>query len=153
MRVIITYGTFDLFHVGHARLLQRLKAMGDKLVVGLSSDEFNLKKGKKSFFSYEERKEILLSTKYVDEVFMESKWEQKINDIVSYNADIFAIGDDWKGKFDFLSEYCDVVYLERTDNISTTQIKSGLEKITNKDIEQLESKIHEIFEIIKVIKA
>ncbi|ENM5780140.1 glycerol-3-phosphate cytidylyltransferase [Vibrio mimicus] len=153
MRVIITYGTFDLFHVGHARLLQRLKAMGDKLVVGLSSDDFNLKKGKKSFFSYEERKEILLSTKYVDEVFMESRWEQKINDIVSYKADIFAIGDDWKGKFDFLSEYCDVVYLERTDNISTTQIKSGLEKITDKDIEQLESKIHEIFEIIKVIKS
>ncbi len=129
---VITYGTFDLFHVGHTRLLKRLKALGDYLIVGLSSDEFNRLKGKESFFSYEERKEILLSCKYVDEVFPEYNWEQKIEDIKKYDIDIFAIGDDWKGEFDELSEFCEVVYLPRTNNISTTSIKKALSEISPK---------------------
>ncbi|EKF9136227.1 TPA: glycerol-3-phosphate cytidylyltransferase [Vibrio cholerae] len=152
MKTVITYGTFDLLHVGHVRLLKRLKNMGDKLIVGLSSDNFNLQKGKCSFFSFDERKEILLSTKYVDEVISEDCWEQKIKDVIKYNASVFAIGNDWEGKFDFLKEYCEVVYLPRTENISTTDIKKRLEKISAQDIQQIESKIHEIFDVIRTIK-
>ncbi|WP_102429806.1 adenylyltransferase/cytidyltransferase family protein, partial [Vibrio breoganii] len=110
MVTVITYGTFDLFHVGHVRLLQRLSKLGDRLVVGISSDQFNEKKGKKSFFSYQERAEIVAACKYVDEVFPENNWEQKADDINIYSADIFAMGDDWVGKFDYLNKYCKVVY-------------------------------------------
>lgn len=125
---ILTYGTFDLLHVGHIRLLKRAKALGDTLIVGLSTDEFNDIKGKRSYFSYEERKEILSSIKYVDEVIPEVKWDQKISDVQKYNIDIFVMGDDWVGKFDFLKEYCDVVYLPRTEGISATKIKVDLNK-------------------------
>lgn len=152
MRTIITYGTFDLFHVGHVRLLSRLKNLGDRLVIGLSTDDFNSIKGKKSFFSYNERKEILLSTKYVDEVFPEECWEQKKSDVLKFNASIFAIGDDWVGEFDFLKKYCEVIYLPRTECISTTDIKRRLEKISSKDIEAMEKNLHEIFDILKSIK-
>ena len=100
MKTVITYGTFDLFHVGHIRLLKRLRALGDKLIVGISTDEFNALKGKKSFFSYEERAEIIESCKYVTVVFPEKNWQQKKSDIAKYNADVFAMGDDWQGKFD-----------------------------------------------------
>lgn len=150
--VVITYGTFDLFHVGHIRLLKRLKQLGDRLVVGLSTDEFNLRKGKTSFYSYEERKEILLCTECVDEVFPEVNWEQKEIDVKKYGAKIFAIGDDWSGAFDFLEKHCKVVYLPRTEGVSTTEIKKGLEKVSQEDLELLESKLHEIFNIIKSIK-
>ena len=104
MKIVITYGTFDLFHVGHVRLLKRLYDIGDKLIVGISTDEFNSSKGKSSFFSYKERAEIVSSCKYVDEVFPENTWDQKASDIKKYKADIFAMGDDWEGKFDFLSD-------------------------------------------------
>ncbi|MFV8458705.1 glycerol-3-phosphate cytidylyltransferase [Vibrio owensii] len=126
MKTIITYGTFDLFHIGHVRLLKRLSKLGDKLVVGVSTDEFNKKKGKKSYFSFDERSEIVSSCKYVDVVFSESDWNQKESDIKNFNADVFAMGDDWKGKFDHLSEFCQVIYLTRTEDISTTDIKNGL---------------------------
>lgn len=129
MKKVITYGTFDLLHYGHINLLKRAKELGDYLVVAISSDEFNALKGKKSFFPYEERKAILEAIKYVDEVIPENSWEQKVEDCKKHNIDIFVIGDDWKGKFDFLKEQgVEVIYLPRTPNISTTQIKQDLKK-------------------------
>lgn len=123
MKKVITYGTFDLLHYGHINLLKRAKALGDYLVVAISSDEFNALKGKKSFFKFEERKLMLEAIKYVDEVIKEDNWEQKIEDVKKHNIDVFVIGDDWEGKFDFLKEYCEVIYLPRTPEISTTLIK------------------------------
>jgi len=123
---VITYGTFDMFHIGHLKLLQRLKKLGDELIVAVSTDEFNRGKGKKVMIPYEQRAEIVANIKCVDMVIPESSWEQKIEDIKKYNIDIFAIGDDWKGKFDFLKEYCEVVYLPRTKDISTTKLKKSL---------------------------
>lgn len=126
MKKVITYGTFDLLHYGHINLLRRAKELGDYLIVALSSDEFNALKGKKSFFNFEERKMILEAIKYVDEVISEDNWDQKINDVQKYNIDIFVMGNDWEGKFDFLKDYCEVIYLPRTPDISTTQIKEAL---------------------------
>lgn len=128
MRRVITYGTFDLLHYGHINLLRRAKAQGDYLVVALSSDEFNWnEKHKKSYFSYEQRKELLEAVRYVDLVIPENSWEQKRNDIYEYHIDVFVIGDDWKGKFDFLEEEgAEVIYLSRTPEISTTQIRNDL---------------------------
>ncbi|MFV0274640.1 MAG: glycerol-3-phosphate cytidylyltransferase [Bacilli bacterium] len=124
MKKVITYGTFDLLHFGHIRILKRAKEMGDYLVVCLSSDEFNESKNKKSYYNYKLRKEMLEAIKYVDEVISENNWEQKIDDVKNNNIDIFVMGDDWKGKFDYLNEFCDVVYLDRTEGISTTMIKA-----------------------------
>jgi glycerol-3-phosphate cytidylyltransferase len=129
MKKVITYGTYDLIHVGHINLLKRAKAFGDYLIVAISSDEFNAIKGKKAHFSFEDRKTILESIKYVDEVIVENTWEQKIEDIKKYNIDVFVMGDDWKGKFDYLKEYCEVVYLPRTKGISTTKIKEDLSNL------------------------
>jgi len=124
--VVITYGTFDMFHIGHLRLLKRLREMGDELIVAVSTDEFNELKGKKTLIPYAQRAEIVESIKYVDRVIPEENWEQKVIDIQKYDIDIFVIGNDWEGKFDFLKEYCDVRYLERTQDISTTQLKKSL---------------------------
>ena len=126
MKKVITYGTYDLLHVGHINLLRRAKELGDYLIVVLSSDEFNAIKGKKAYHSYEDRTIILEAIKYVDEVLPEYTWEQKIDDVVNNNVDIFVMGDDWKGKFDFLKDYCEVVYLPRTEGISTSKIKQDL---------------------------
>lgn len=127
MRTIITYGTFDLFHVGHLNLLQRARAMGDRLVVALSTDEFNLKmKNKVTAIAYEDRKRILEGLRCVDLVIAEESWEQKITDVQKFANTTFLMGNDWEGKFDFLKEYCDVCYLPRTENISSTQIKSHI---------------------------
>lgn len=127
MKRVITYGTFDLLHYGHINLLRRAKELGDYLIVALSTDEFNSnKKNKKSYFTYEERKKLLEAVRYVDLVIPEDSWEQKKKDVKEYHIDTFVIGDDWKGKFDFLKEQCEVVYLERTPEISTTQIKKDL---------------------------
>ncbi len=125
MKRIITYGTFDLLHYGHINLLKRAKQLGDYLIVALSTDEFNLiEKNKKCYFSYEKRKALLEAVRYVDLVIPEDNWDQKKLDIREYNIDIFVIGDDWKGKFDYLKkEGVEVIYLERTPEISTTQIK------------------------------
>ena len=125
-KTIITYGTYDMFHIGHLRLLQRLSKLADRLIVAVSTDEFNEGKGKKTLIPYEQRAEIIENIKCVDLVIPENDWEQKIKDVKKYDVDIFAIGDDWEGKFDFLKEYCEVVYLERTNNISTTQLKKSL---------------------------
>lgn len=125
---VLTYGTFDLLHYGHIRLLQRAAALGDYLVVALSTDQFNEEKGKKSFYSYETRKEMLEAIRYVDLVIPEERWDQKINDINEYHIDIVVMGSDWGGdsRFESLRDYCDVVYLDRTSGISTTQVKKNL---------------------------
>ena len=129
MRRVITYGTFDLLHYGHINLLRRAKALGDYLIVALSTDEFNsVEKNKHCYFSYEQRKSLLEAIRYVDLVIPEENWEQKKTDISKYNVDVFVIGDDWEGKFDFLKEQCEVVYLPRTREISTTKIKADLYK-------------------------
>ncbi|MBO1624003.1 MULTISPECIES: glycerol-3-phosphate cytidylyltransferase [Bacillus] len=126
MKKVITYGTFDLLHWGHINLLKRAKDLGDYLIVAVSSDEFNKLKNKKSYHSYENRKMILEAVRYVDEVIPEHNWEQKMEDVINHDVDIFVMGDDWEGNFDFLKEHCEVVYLPRTIGISTTKIKKEL---------------------------
>ena len=137
MKRVITYGTFDLLHYGHINLLRRAKQLGDYLIVALSTDEFNWReKQKKCYFSYEERKQLLEAIRYVDLVIPEEGWEQKRTDVKEYHVDTFVMGDDWKGKVDFLEEEgCDVVYLPRTPEISTTQIKSDLNRKTGAEHE------------------
>lgn len=126
MKRIITYGTFDLLHWGHVRLLERAKSLGDYLIVATSTDEFNALKHKEAYHSFEHRKYILEAIRYVDKVIPEVMWDQKIEDVKKYNIDTFVMGDDWKGQFDFLKDYCEVVYLPRTDGISTSKIKHDL---------------------------
>ena len=126
MKRIITYGTFDLMHYGHIRILKRAKNEGDYLIVALATDEFNTVKGKKAYHDYETRKKMLEAIRYVDLVIPEKDWSQKISDIMEYKVDTFVMGDDWVGKFDELSDYCDVKYLERTIGISTSKIKKDL---------------------------
>lgn len=128
MKRILTYGTFDLLHYGHIRILKRAKEMGDYLVVALSTDEFNAIKGKKAYHSYETRKKMLEAIRYVDLVIPENNWEQKLQDVKDYKIDVVVMGDDWAGsdKFDYLKEYCEIAYLERTPGISTSQIKNDL---------------------------
>ena len=127
MKKVITYGTFDLLHYGHINLLRRAKELGDYLIVALSTDEFNWnEKQKKCFFTYEQRKKLLEAIRYVDLVIPEENWAHKISDVQEFRVDTFVIGNDWEGKFDFLRDYCEVVYLPRTPEISTTQIKQEL---------------------------
>lgn len=127
MRRVITYGTFDTLHHGHIRLLRRARALGDYLIVALSTDEFNSLKNKSAYFSYEERKQDLEALRYVDLVIPERTWEQKASDIQLYQADVFCIGDDWAGKFDDLKSLCQVVYLRRTPGISSTAIRQRID--------------------------
>ncbi len=127
MKKVITYGTYDLLHYGHINLLRRARELGDYLIVALSTDEFNWReKHKKCYFTYEQRKKMLEAIRYVDEVIPEENWEQKRTDVERLGADVFVIGDDWRGKFDFLKDLCEVVYLPRTPEISTTLIKTRL---------------------------
>lgn len=127
MKKVITYGTFDLLHAGHINLLRRAKELGDYLIVVVSSDEFNWnEKQKKCYFSYEDRKQLVEAVRYVDLVIPENSWDQKISDVKEFKVDTFVMGNDWEGKFDFLKEYCEVVYLPRTEGISTTKIKQDL---------------------------
>ena len=129
MKRILTYGTFDLLHYGHIRILKRAKELGDYLVVALSTDEFNAIKGKTAYHNYETRKKMLQAIRYVDLVIPENNWEQKVQDIKDYKIDVVVMGSDWadSDKFDYLKEYCDVVFLERTPGVSTTQIKNDLQ--------------------------
>ncbi|MDQ0206804.1 glycerol-3-phosphate cytidylyltransferase [Alkalicoccobacillus murimartini] len=126
MKKVLTYGTFDLLHWGHINLLKRAKQLGDYLVVAISTDEFNAIKDKKAYHSFENRKMILEAIRYVDEVIAEETWDQKVQDVQKHDIDVFVMGDDWEGKFDFLKDYCKVVYLTRTAGISTSQIKDEL---------------------------
>jgi glycerol-3-phosphate cytidylyltransferase len=137
-----------MFHIGHLKLLQRLSKLGDELIVAVSTDEFNEQKGKKTLIPYEQRAEIVANIKCVDKVIPESSWEQKIEDIKKYDIDIFAIGEDWQGKFDFLKEYCEVIYLPRTKDISTTKLKKSLTNFLSIPKED----ILKAFEIIEALK-
>ncbi len=149
MKTVLTYGTFDLFHVGHVRLLKRLRSLGDRLIVGCSSDQFNSSKGKNSIFSYDERSEILRSCQFVDAVFPEHNWNQKADDIKLYQASIFAMGDDWAGKFDYLSDLTEVYYLPRTDGISTTDIKSVLASSQEQKLLQIKNALGTLSDLIQ----
>lgn len=122
----ITYGTYDLFHIGHLRLLKRIANLADELYVAVSSDEFNALKGKKCIVPFENRKEIVESLRMVTKVIREDNWEQKVNDVQKYGCDLFVMGSDWTGKFDFLKDYCEVIYLPRTEGVSTTEIKEEI---------------------------
>lgn len=126
MKKVITYGSFDLIHRGHINLLRRAREMGDYLIVAISTDQFNSVKSKKAYHTFEDRKMILEAIRYVDEVILENTWDQKKNDIKKHDIDIFVMGNDWQGKFDFLNDYCKVVYLPRTDGVSTSMIKKSL---------------------------
>lgn len=128
MKKILTYGTFDLLHIGHINILKRAKDLGDYLVVGLSTDEFNSIKGKTSYTTYADRKVILESLIFVDEVIPEKEWNQKQKDIQEHDIDVFVMGNDWAGKFDELKDFCEVVYLDRTEGISTSKIKEDLKE-------------------------
>lgn len=145
---IITYGTFDMFHIGHLKLLERLSQMADKVIVAVSTDEFNALKGKKVLIPYEQRAAIVESIKYVDQVIPEENWEQKEADVQKYGVDIFAIGKDWEGEFDFLKPFCEVVYLERTQNISTTDLKKSLRNFLSISREDLTN----AFEVLDMLR-
>ena len=128
MKKVITYGTYDLLHQGHINLLRRAKELGDYLIVAVSTDEFNAIKNKKSYHNFETRKKMLEAIRYVDLVIPEETWEQKANDVKNYNVDVVVMGSDWAGsdKFDYLKEFCEVIYLDRTEGISTSKIKNDL---------------------------
>lgn len=149
-KTIITYGTFDMFHIGHLNLLKRLKEMhsSTKVIVGVSTDEFNAVKGKKCLIPYDQRADIVRAIEYVDLVIPENSWEQKREDILKYKVDIFSIGSDWRGKFDDLNDICEVVYLERTRNISTTELKKSLKSFLSIPQEDLRN----AFDILDILR-
>lgn len=149
MKTIITYGTFDLFHIGHLRLLQRLRDLGDRLIVGVSTDEFNEIKGKKTVIPFNDRLEIVGALACVDNVFPEHDWKQKKDDIKKYDASIFAMGSDWEGKFDELKQYCTVIYLPRTENVSSTHLRKTLKILDQEHIGELNKALELISTIIK----
>ena len=151
MTTVITYGTFDLFHIGHVNLLRRLRELGDRLVVGCSTDEFNLLKGKQSAMPYDHRAGILRSIRYVDDVFPEGSWEQKREDIVRERARIFAMGDDWVGKFDDLGDICEVVYLPRTRDPSTTEIRQLLLTLQEERVLELRRALEHSLSLIRAL--
>jgi glycerol-3-phosphate cytidylyltransferase len=148
-KTVLTYGTFDLFHIGHLNILKRLSALGDRLIVGVSTDEFNAIKGKKPVVPFDQRIEIVRSIRYVDEAIPEDRWEQKREDIAKYGVDVFGIGEDWKGKFDDLGDSVEVVYLPRTSGISTTEMKRVLSAFDERHVEELKRTLDSISQIVK----
>lgn len=148
-KTVLTYGTFDLFHIGHLNLLRRLRELGDRLVVGVSTDQFNLLKSKRPVIPFSNRIEIVRSIKYVDVAFAEERWDQKRDDIRTYRANVFGIGDDWKGKFDDLSDQVEVVYLPRTEGISTTEMKRVLSAFDDSHVRELKRTLDSISQIVK----
>ncbi len=144
---VITYGTFDLFHVGHLRLLHRLRALGDRLIVAVSTDEFNRSKNKRSLIPYEQRAEIVANLRIVDEVIPEESWEQKVDDIKKHDIQVFGIGDDWAGKFDFLKPHCEVVYLPRTHGVSSTALRDLAHAVDQDMINRLRD-LHSALDVI-----
>lgn len=148
MRTVITYGTFDMFHIGHLELINRIKDLGDKVIIAVSTDEFNLLKNKKCVIPYEQRAAIVNAIKGVDLVIPENSWEQKEHDILEHAVDLFVMGDDWTGHFDHLKAVCEVFYLPRTEGVSTTEIKDLLKGI-GPDLKQ---EIDNMFSILESIK-
>ena len=151
IKTVITYGTFDIFHTGHLRILERARALGDRLVVGVSTDQFNAGKGKRSVFSCDERMDIVGSLRCVDTVFPECEWDQKRSDILKYGASVLVMGADWESKFDDLSDVVSIVYLPRTPNISTTDVKKSLRQLEPIDIENLKNAVDILSGIVKGI--
>lgn len=147
-KIVITYGTFDMFHIGHLKLLQRLAALGDELIVAVSTDEFNAIKDKTVLIPYAQRAEIVENIKCVDKVIAEENWDQKVSDIKKYDISLFAMGDDWQGEFDFLKEHCEVQYLSRTKDISTTQLKKSLTNFLSISKEDITG----VFKVIEALK-
>ena len=147
-KTVITYGTFDMFHIGHLNLLRRLKTLGERVIVAVSTDEFNQRKGKKMLIPYDQRAAIVGAIDCVDLVIPEDSWEQKLRDVKEHDVQIFAIGDDWRGKFDFLEDLCEVVYLPRTKDISTTDLKRSLKRFLSIPQEDL-SKAFEVLELLR----
>ena len=147
-KTVITYGTFDMFHIGHLRLLQRLSDIGDEVIVAVSTDEFNELKEKTVLIPYDQRAEIVRNIRFVNRVIPETSWDQKITDIKEHDVDVFVMGDDWAGKFDFLEEHCEVLYLERTKDVSTTVLKKSLTKFLSIPKED----ILNAFNIIEILK-
>lgn len=147
-RTVLTYGTFDLFHVGHLRLLERLAQLGDRLVVGVSSDEFNLTKGKRTIVPYDNRIEIVRSIRCVDLAFPEESWDQKLHDIREHQVAVFGMGDDWTGKFDFLRDHCEVVYLPRTAAVSSTEFKRLLSVLNREHVADLKQALDLLSSIV-----
>lgn len=148
-KVVLTYGTFDLFHVGHLRLLKRLRGLGDRLIVGVSTDEFNRSKGKQTIIGFPERIEILQNVGCVDLAIPESSWDQKVEDIHKHGVSIFGMGDDWTGKFDHLSEDCEVVYLPRTEGVSSTDLKRMLKILDRSHVADLKKALDLIGSIVE----
>ena len=147
-KTVITYGSFDMFHVGHLRLIRRLQKMGDRVIIAVSTDEFNHLKGKRVVIPFEQRVEIVSAISGVDLVIAESSWEQKIRDISDHQVDVFAMGDDWTGHFDFLNKHCEVCYLERTIGVSTTQLKSSLANVLSVPKEEIIAAL-EVLDILR----
>jgi glycerol-3-phosphate cytidylyltransferase len=147
-RVVLTYGTFDLFHVGHLNLLTRLAALGDRLVVGVSSDDFNGAKGKRTIIEYADRAAIVAGLKVVDLVIPEESWDQKAADIEAHGVDVFGMGHDWEGEFDHLRQHCEVVYLPRTEGISSTEIKQLLAVLDRGHVDDLKKALDLISAIV-----
>lgn len=147
-KVVLTYGTFDLFHIGHLNLLRRLREFGDYLIVGVSTDEFNSLKGKKTIIPYADRAAIVGAVRYVDAVIPEHSWEQKADDIRSHEADVFGMGHDWTGKFDHLRSVCDVVYLPRTEAVSSTELKRVLNVLDRSHVQELKQALDLISSIV-----
>ena len=148
-KTVLTYGTFDLFHVGHLNVLRRLSELGDRLIVGVSTDSFNAVKGKKPVVPFEQRIEIVRAIRYVDMAIPEDNWEQKRQDIDQYGVDVFGIGEDWRGKFDDLDDKVEVVYLPRTSGISTTEMKRVLSAFDERHVEELKRTLDSISQIVK----
>ena len=148
-KTVLTYGTFDLFHIGHLNILKRLREYGDRLIVEVSTDEFNAIKGKKPVVPFEQRLEIVQSIRYVDLAIPEDRWAQKREDIATYDVDILGMGADWEGKFDDLADVVELVYLPRTDGISTTEMKRVLSAFDARHVEELKSTIDSIAQIVK----
>lgn len=148
-RTVLTYGTFDLFHVGHLNLLRRMRAMGDRLIVGVSTDEFNAQKGKRTVVPFKDRLAIVNGVRYVDQVIPENDWSQKLADIQSLGVDVLGMGDDWKGKFDHLSGSCKVVYLPRTKDISSTEIKRVLSALDSEHVLELKAALDLVSTIVR----
>lgn len=148
-KTVITYGTFDLFHIGHLNIIKRLSALGDRLIVGVSTDEFNAIKGKRPIVPFEQRLEIVQNIRDVDLAIPEDRWSQKAEDIATYDVDILGMGADWTGKFDDISDDIEVVYLPRTDGISTTEMKRVLSAFDARHVEELKRTIDNIGQIVK----
>lgn len=148
-KTVLTYGTFDLFHIGHLNLLQRLRALGDELIVGVSTDDFNALKGKKTIVNFQDRLEIVRALRCVDHAIPEDNWQQKVEDIRRYGVSIFGMGNDWEGRFDDLRAHCDVVYLPRTEGISSTQLKQTLKVLDNSHVQELKQALDLISSIVE----